>query len=601
MIDPNRLLAAYRRARRDLLARRGPGGHWTGELSRSALSTATATSALALVDRHAAGAAHAALRRAGLDWLVRHVNADGGWGDTDRSHSNIATTMLVQAAFHLGDAADAHGDLLTRAQRYVDAQGGIDGLRRRYGIDKTFAVPILTNAALAGLAPWDAVAPLPFELACCPRPMLRLLHLGVVSYALPALVAIGQARFFHSRPRHPLAWLVRRAAIGPSLRVLGRMQPESGGFLEAAPLTSFVVMSLAATGRAEHPVARRGADFLRDSVRPDGGWPIDVNLATWTTTLAISALAQLPSPSGRGAGGEGVLLDWLLSCQHTRVHPFTGAAPGGWGWSDLGGAVPDVDDTSGALLALAAMAGEADPAQTERIAAATRAGIRWLLDVQNADGGWPTFCRGWGRLPFDRSATDLTAHALRALHAYRTICPARIDRAVARGWAFLRRTQRTDGAWIPLWFGNQHDPAEENPVYGTSRVLAACRALGWMETEPARRAVRWLAAAANRDGGWGGDGHEVSSVEETALAVEALLGAESEPALQVPLQQGLAWLVEAVEAGRHETPSPIGLYFARLWYYEAMYPLVFTVAALGRAVARLIDSPADPHTRSHCG
>ena len=33
-------------------------------------------------------------------------------------------------------------------------------------------------------------------------------------------------------------------------------------------------------------------------------------------------------------------LEWLLSCQNTTKHPFTGAAPGGWGWSDLSGAVP---------------------------------------------------------------------------------------------------------------------------------------------------------------------------------------------------------------------------------------------------------------------
>ena len=51
----------------------------------------------------------------------------------------------------------------------------------------------------------------------------------------------------------------------------------------------------------------------------------------------------------------------------------------------------------------------------QNTASAARAGLGWLLDLQNHDGGWPTFCRGWGHLPFDRSGTDLTAHALRAL------------------------------------------------------------------------------------------------------------------------------------------------------------------------------------------
>jgi hypothetical protein len=33
--------------------------------------------------------------------------------------------------------------------------------------------------------------------------------------------------------------------------------------------------------------------------------------------------------------------------------------------------------------------------------------------------------------------------------------------------------QRADGSWVPLWFGNQDHPAEENPVYGTAKVLLA--------------------------------------------------------------------------------------------------------------------------------
>ena len=78
------------------------------------------------------------------------------------------------------------------------------GLRQRYGKDKTFAVPILTNYALAGLVDWSEVAPLPFELACVPQHFYRWTRMPVVSYAVPALVAIGQARFFHRPPRFPL-------------------------------------------------------------------------------------------------------------------------------------------------------------------------------------------------------------------------------------------------------------------------------------------------------------------------------------------------------------------------------------------------------------
>ncbi|MHC4406154.1 MAG: prenyltransferase/squalene oxidase repeat-containing protein, partial [Planctomycetota bacterium] len=335
MIDPERLRNAYETARRDLLAERGPEGHWIGELSSSALSTATAISALALVkkgqDRASAPAASfQGLIDRGIEWLGRCQNDDGGFGDTDKSLSNVATTMLVRAAVHLAGAVDRYSGALDRATRYIEAQGGVAGLRRRYGKDKTFAVPILTNGALAGLVAWREVPPLPFELAAMPQVTYRFLRIPVVSYAIPALVAIGQARFFHKKPLNPITRLVRRWAVSKSLAVLERMQPESGGFLEAAPLTSFVVMSLAGIGRADHPVVRRGVEFLTASVRPDGSWPIDTNLATWVTTLSLNALA---------AAGENVAelgcLDWVLSCQHRGVHPMTAAAPGGWGWTDL--------------------------------------------------------------------------------------------------------------------------------------------------------------------------------------------------------------------------------------------------------------------------
>ena len=53
------------------------------------------------------------------------------------------------------------------------------------------------------------------------------------------------------------------------------------------------------------------------------------------------------------------------------------------------------------------------------------------------------------------------------------------------------------------------------------------------------------------------------------------------------MQRGIAWLIDAVESGRFREPSPIGFYFAKLWYFEKLYPLIFTVAALGRARTRV--------------
>lgn len=565
----------------------------------------------------------------GIRWILQHQNADGGWGDTDRSLSNIATTMLCRAAIHLAGMTELHAKPLAKADAYVDQAGGLAGLRRRYGKDKTFVVPILTNCALAGLVPWSKVSPLPFELACLPQSLYRFARLPVVSYAIPALVAIGLARHHHAPSWNLLTRYLRSQSIEPGLRILGEMQPTSGGYLEATPLTSFVVMSLAASGYHSHDVTRKGVEFLFDSVRTDGSWPIDTNLATWVTTLSINALGTQDNTEHLTPQ----LLKWLLKCQHRGQHRFTGAEPGGWGWSDLSGAVPDADDTPGALLALERY--PHDPKEFgARLSQVRSEGIAWLLKLQNSNGGWPTFCRGWGKLPFDRSGTDLTAHALRALRRdgdspltdYQGIPNSQhIDAAVARGFKFIAKQQRRDGSWLPLWFGNQYRSDDENPLYGTARVLAVYRDYGRLGDEAARRGIAYLLTQQNPDGGWGDEGPSQvrrpksdskefppvsktdskefpptafsqsatalrSSVEETGLVVEVLAAASALSEARPAFQRGVTWLVEAVETGRFRHASPVGFYFAKLWYYEKLYPLIFSVAAL-RAAAE-ISAPA---------
>ena len=207
-------------------------------------------------------------------------------------------------------------------------------------------------------------------------------------------------------------------------------------------------MSLVAAGESAHPVVERGVAFLERSVRADGRWPIDTNLATWVTTLAVNALARRSDrrdplePTARTALGR-----WLLDQQYRERHVYTDAPPGGWAWTDLPGGVPDADDTPGALLALHVLG--ADDSEYREAACA---GIGWLLGLQNADGGVPTFCRGWGALPFDRSSPDLTAHTLRAWTAWRPMLPSalgtRTDRATGRAVRYLERAQQADGSWI---------------------------------------------------------------------------------------------------------------------------------------------------------
>jgi len=629
-VSAERIAAGYARVRDLLLAQRVPAGHWVGELSTSALSTATAVMALEQVRRARPSPAvipalpqFEELIAGGLAWLVAHQNSDGGWGDTTASFSNISTTMLCHAVFHATRTVEQYPEVVAAAKNYVDRAGGVPALRRRYGRDKTFSIPILTHCALAGLVEWREVSSLPFELACIPHQFYKWVQLPVVSYALPALIAIGQCRFHHCPTWNPLLRLIRKSAIVPSLKLLRKIQPTTGGFLEAAPLTSFVTMSLASIGQAEHPVVQEGIRFLVDSVRPDGSWPIDTNLATWVTTLSINALGpDLPLES------RAALREFLWRQQYRTVHPYTQAEPGGWAWTDLSGGVPDADDTPGALLAITTLMGREGPqapgspaAGQDKVAwwtelevqdhqkravaqsvqpgdgdwtASLRNGIRWLLDLQNRDGGWPTFCRGWGTLPFDRSAPDLTAHALRAIAVSletvgsATAAPVhersfltRCERAVNAGFRYLCKTQRPDGSWLPLWFGNQHAPGDENATYGTARVLAAYRDTHRKHDPEYQKGLKWLLENQNEDGSWSGLKGLPPSIEETALALEIVVSANPD---SHAAQRGLDWLLTRVETGTVHQQSPIGFYFAKLWYSEKLYPLCFATQALRRAV-----------------
>jgi squalene-hopene/tetraprenyl-beta-curcumene cyclase len=641
VLTTDRLESAYQTALTALLAERTPEGHWVGELSTSALSTAVAVSALASVRKGTSRyGSFDALIAGGLHWLAEHQNIDGGWGDTVKSFSNISTTMLCRAAFRLAGASVEHAGTRRRCKAWLAERYGktpeqlVEAIRARYGKDRTFSVPILMTSALAGLVAWDEVPSLPFELACFPQSWFRFLRLPVVSYALPALIAIGQAVYHHRPPWNPIIRWIRRLAIPTSLRVLQAIQPSNGGFLEATPLTSFVTLGLASIGQAEHPVVAKCVEFILQSVQSDGSWPIDTNLSTWVTTLAINALVAAGELEQLEKRDQ--LRDWLSLQQFREQHPYTGAAPGGWGWTPLPGSVPDADDTPGALLALSALTARIKDEDTDEspralilqglaeihrdflhqafsdthlprdrdvpfsIRQEIQKGFLWLANLQNRDKGWPTFCRGWGKLPFDRSGADLTAHVLRACAAWKTVnqedllyykaaevdvryagFPLELPSQYETGFSYLACQQRPDGSWLPLWFGNQHAPDDINPTYGTARVLAAYRDLDRMNSDEARRGVAFLLRIQNADGGWGGAADTPSSIEETALAVELLLdaGADARDAVN----KGLLWLVQQVEAGGLSHPTPIGFYFAKLWYFEKLYPIIFTVAALGRA------------------
>lgn len=505
-VDVERLLLAHKTVRAELVAERNAAGQWVGRLASSPLATATAISALVVAHRRDM---KVALRESapgdrqvveqiverdlcellldGVHWLARAQNADGGWGDCDRAHSNIAATLLVQAAFRLTGIPAKYADLMVRADDYVDAQGGAAGLWRQYGNDRTFVTAVLANCALAGMVPWKQVPTLPFELVCLPKSWLRHFPPPVARWEIPAFLAVGRAKHYHDATHNPLTRLVRHLRRPKTLVLLERLQATDGGFIDSVPWTSFVVMNIASAGCQDHPVVVRGIEFLLCSILADSSWAVENHRAVWNAALAVNNLVDdtavasadklindlsgthppatyahawedtahvgdafietatadaarqsHPITSAELAPRDDPVLDerclnWLLDAQRAGVNPVTEAAAGGWSWSESPGALPNTTATAAALIALAHWRRRFAQLHIERIERAADLGMTWLLNLQNDDGGWPPFYRDNSEFNFEPSASDTTAYTLRALAAWDRLRKADASQAALAG------------------------------------------------------------------------------------------------------------------------------------------------------------------------
>lgn len=578
-----------------LVAEINDNGFWTGHLSSSALSTAVAIVAFKIKDPNS----HNLRIKAGLNWLIESVNSDGGFGDTPHSDSNVSSSLLCYAAIYFcRDEALSGVTVLQGLEQYLqrenitlDAENVANSVLSYYGKDLTFSVPILSMLALCGVVDqkvYRHIPQLPFELSLLPASLFRFFNLQVVSYAIPALVAVGI--FIHKKKNKkiPLVSFLKRLCIKPALKKLRTMMPESGGFLEAIPLTGFVSMCLVESGYSNHEVVSQGIDFLEKQQRIDGSWPIDTDLSTWVTTLSMKAMGAQHTAFLSESAIQRLRIH-LLNLQYKTIHPFNGAQPGGWGWTNFSGSVPDADDTPGAILTLLEIYKGTEVEKT-----AITEGCNWLVDLQNSDGGIPSFCKGWGKLPFDSSCADLTGHTLLALIAsvnklgdFISIkLRNRYTNSILHTVHFLEKNQDKSGYWNPLWFGNQLTHNKKNPVYGTAKVttyINDCLSLKDIDStlrtrleKMTEKAYVYLSSQQNTDGSWGGEKGVIGTVEETSLAICALSYRHKKEC-----EKGLEWLGEK-HSGETIQSSPIGLYFATLWYDEKLYPVIYYAEALRR-------------------
>jgi squalene-hopene/tetraprenyl-beta-curcumene cyclase len=155
-----------------------------------------------------------------------------------------------------------------------------------------------------------------------------------------------------------------------------------------------------------------------------------------------------------------------------------------------------------------------------------------------------------------------------------------------RGTDWLLGNQEADGSWFGRWGANH--------VYGTGAVVPALVRAGVSRRHPAiRRAVSWLEAHQNEDGGWGEDlrsyedpawiGRGSSTASQTAWALLALDAAGQRSGA---VARGVQWLVETQRPdGGWDEPQFTGTGFPGDFYINYhLYRVIFPVMALGRCL-----------------
>jgi len=222
----------------------------------------------------------------------------------------------------------------------------------------------------------------------------------------------------------------------------------------------------------------------------------------WDTAIAMVALEEAGLAVDHPAlvrAAEWLLKNQVLGSGDWQVKNPK-ARPGGWVFEFRNDFYPDVDDTAFVLMALQRV----DYPDRRRLTAAARCGVDWLLSMQNRDGGWGAFDHNNDRqllteIPFadhnamiDPSSADVTARVLECLgrNGWSVNNPV-----VKRGVAYLTKEQSPDGPWFGRWGVNY--------VYGTSGVLRALETIALNARDYCQRAVAWLRAVQNDDGGFG--------------------------------------------------------------------------------------------------
>lgn len=531
---------------------------------------------------------------------------DGGmepWLSAGRS--NAEATLFLCAGLRAVGARDADTALRAASARLTELGG------------PAAAGPLaMTIAALVGAVPASALPLVPSASALIPGHDALIARTLGVNALLPARTlpflweAIREGTVAPAAGARP-SW-VRRTTAARLERYVRERQSPSGGIAGVPIFTLLSMLCLRACGAgADDPAVARGVAYARRvyHTTPRGLEVEPFESTYWDTAHMTRALARLPSTRHREAALRGA--DFLVAGQAHEPSPLDWQTPppgapvgGGWSWQPGNERNPDCDTTAEVLSALGELAAASPEART-RLRGPIERGVAWLCSMQNADGGWAAFSHGKPRPPRgalylrrgtlpgrirswlaengDPSTVDIVGRALYGLAAADGRCSI-AHPSVRAAVRFVREHQIPgDGSWWGRWAINY--------LAGTAYVVTGLVRAGISPREPfVQRALDWMVARQNGDGGWGEDpasyedpteaGRGPSTVALTGLVVWALQIAGAGACAAA--SRGLCFLLERQHADGSFADSRCysTMFPLRAYWLNDTYPTFFALEAL---------------------
>jgi squalene-hopene/tetraprenyl-beta-curcumene cyclase len=619
------------RAARGLLARQALDGHWVGELQGDTILESEWILLMAFLGREGDSRVSRAAR-----YLLRQQQPGGGWSNYPDGPAELSVSVKAYFALKLA-GHDPAAPYMSRAREVIRALGGAAqcnsftkfylALLGQFPYANCPAVPPemmflprWSYVNIYAMSSWTRTIVVPLSIFYAHKPVRRLPpHLSIAELFLGSPSA---PLWPHPPTRRLLTWTnfflvvdqllkrcenwlgpIRAAALRRAERWLRDHFTDSDGVGAIFPPMIYTVICLRCLGHADDSPEMRWALKQLDDLMIEEDDTLRLQPCfspVWDTALTLNALADTLAcgvKEGSGLRTPQAAIEravrWLLDREVRRPGDWSqanpGLEPGGWFFEYQNGFYPDIDDTAMVLMALA-KTGHATGAGR----LAVERGLRWLLGMQNRDGGWAAFDREINRevltrVPFadhnamlDPSCPDITARVLEALghHGYGPEHPQ-----VQRALAFLERTQTPAGCWPGRWGVNY--------VYGTWQVLSGLGSIGYDVRRPmVRRAVAWLKGVQQPGGGWGEScrsyddpafaGVGTPTASQTAWALLGLIAAGE--AQSQAVAAGIDYLLATQgEGGGWQEEQFTGTGFPKVFYLKYhMYSLYFPLMALAR-------------------